>query len=204
MHRPRGPGRALRSVVAALPTRYSPVRTWHLVRNVIAAILLVPLFGGVVIDHAVTNHALKTRGVVADAVVAEQQPDPPLRHTVAIDIAPFGDGDVRLLRHYANRPASWDGYVFSVTYDPLDPDRVVQTGVTTWGAAHPLMAIGVLWLLWSAPFSVIELIGRVTGRRRRQTAPRARSLARSLLTGRPVPSRDDPPTGAGSRHNRDA
>ncbi|MBL0887738.1 hypothetical protein [Myceligenerans indicum] len=171
MTRSRGPFGLLVAVIRRQAAQTSRASLGHLVKNLIAAAVLLPWITTLVVHAAITQYALDTRGVVADAVVAETQPEPAARGNVAIDIEPFGDGDIRILRHYAQRPASWDGYTFSVTYDPLDPDRVTQTGVDVWPPVlGPMGIAAALVLLWMLPFEVLELLGRASGLRIRQEA----------------------------------
>ncbi|GAA2231705.1 hypothetical protein GCM10010413_32330 [Promicromonospora sukumoe] len=106
------------------------------------------------------RQVLESRGVVVDAVVVERGDN------LKLEI-PTGD---RGPATYVPRPddALAVGDVVTVRYDPLDPTNFAPTMESGLGGAMASFGavLIILAALWS--FQVVELIGRLAGRRRRQ------------------------------------
>ena len=106
------------------------------------------------------RQVLESRGVVVDAVVVERG------DRLKLEI-PANDGG---RASYVTSPdeALAVGDVVTIRYDPRDPSNFSPTMASGVGGA--MASFGALLILlatlWS--FQVVELIGRLTGRRRRQ------------------------------------
>lgn len=110
-------------------------------------------------DTYESQHVLEARGVVADAVVVERE------NSLKLEFLAQGD---RRSHHVASPDGLSVGDVVTIRYDPLDPTNFAPTMESDLsGSWIPLGGILIIMAgLWS--FQTVELIGRLTGRRKRQ------------------------------------
>lgn len=119
---------------------------------VLGVLLIADVYG--------SQQALESRGVVVDAIVVERG------DILKLEI-PAGDGG---RASYVHSPddALAVGDVVTIRYDPRDPTNFSPAMESGPGSAMALFGslLIIMAALWS--FQVVELIGRLTGRRRRQ------------------------------------
>jgi len=106
-----------------------------------------------------SQRVLEARGVLVDAVVVEREN--------SLNLEFLAQDDRR--SHYVASPDGVSvGDVVTIRYDPLDPTNFAPT--MERGLSGYWVVLGALMIimagLWS--FQTVELIGRLTGRRKRQ------------------------------------
>lgn len=135
----------------------STARLWF---NAILFPCVIVLGIFLIADTYGSQRVLESRGVIVDAVVVERGDG------LKLEIPADGGGRAS----YVHSPdeALAVGDVVTIRYDPRDPTNFSPTMANGPGGAMAFFGafLIIMAALWS--FQVVELIGRLTGRRRRQ------------------------------------